>query len=98
MREYRHDTETSIIRSKKDRQHYLDMFINTKMCLDEQFDYIRRTPCVLLKDIAIVSILRCRLGISLFELLRFTNLRILKVCYVITTPIAWVVKFPKINE
>lgn len=98
LREYRHDTEISIIRSNKNRQHYVDMFINTKMILDEQFDYIQKSPIQLLKSIAIVSILRHKLGISLNELLRNTNSCLLKACYILSTPFAFLAKNPKIKQ
>lgn len=98
LREYRHDTETSIIRSNKSRQHYIDMFINTKIILDEQLDYIRKSPKELLQDIAIVGILRHRLGISLHDLLRNTSSALLRTCYILSAPIACLVRKPKISE
>lgn len=97
LREYRHDTEFSIIRSNKSRQHYMDMFINTKISLDEQLDYIQKTPIILLKKIAIISILRIKLGISLNELLQHTGSSLLKLCYIVFTPIAFLFKKPQIK-
>lgn len=44
LREYTDDAEFSLCRSKKSRQHYLNMFINSKMMMDEQFDYISMRP------------------------------------------------------
>ncbi len=98
LREYRHDTETSIIRSNKNRQHYIDMFINTKFLLDEQLDYIGRSPKAFIQNIAIVSILRHKLRIPLFDLLRNTKSILLKICYVLSTPFAYMVRNPKIKK
>lgn len=98
LREYRHDTEISIIRSNKNRQHYVDMFINTKMILDEQLDYIQKSPIQLLRGIAIVSILRYKLGFSLKELLRNTNSSLLKICYILAVPFVCLAKNPKIKQ
>lgn len=98
LREYRHDTETSIIRNSKSRQHYIDMFINNKILLDEQLDYKRKSYKTLIQDIAIVSILRYKLNISLSELLHHTKSTLLKICYVLTTPFASLARKPRIQE
>lgn len=98
LREYRHDTENSIIRSSKSRQHYLDMFINTKMILDEQLDYIQKNPRVFIQDIAIVSILRHKLEIPLSDLLHNTNSVCLKVLYILSAPFACLVRNPQIKR
>lgn len=97
LREYRHDTDFSIIRSNKSRQHYLDMFINTKMIMDEQFDYIKKSPILLLKNIAIIGILRHKLKISLNALLQNTNSNILKLCNILFVPFVFLVINPKIK-
>ena len=97
LREYRHDTETSIIRSSKNRQHYVDMFINHKIILDEQLDYICKSPKIFIQDVAIVCILRSKLGISLSELLHHTRSILLKTCYVLIAPFASLVRTPKIR-
>ena len=98
LREYRHDTETSIIRSSRNRQHYVDMFINTKMILDEHLDYIKKSPSHFIQDVAIVTILRYKLGISLRELLRNTKSTLLKCCFVLATPLACLARNPKISK
>lgn len=98
LREYRHDTETSIIRSNKSRQHYIDMFINTKMILDEQLDYLIKSPVQLIQDIAIVSILRNKLTIPFQELSVNTESFFLKIAYALLSPIAGLVKNPKIRK
>lgn len=98
LREYRHDTETSITRSNKNRQHYVDMFINTKMILDEHLDYIEKSPSHFIQDVAIVSILRHKLRISLKELLKNTKSVLLKCCFILATPLACLVRNPKISK
>lgn len=98
LREYRHDTETSIIRSTKSRQHYIDMFINTKIILDEQLDYICISPKVLIQNIAIICILRNKLGIPLLDLLHHTKSTLLKTCYVLSAPFACFAQTPKIKK
>lgn len=98
LREYRHDTINSIIRSTKSRQHYVDMFINTKYTLDEQLDYIRKNPRVFIQDIAIVSVLRHKLEIPLSDLLRHTHSVLLKASYVLSAPFACLVRNPQIKE
>lgn len=98
LREYRHDTKTSIIRSDKGRQHYVDMFINTKIILDEQLDYLKKFPRAFFQNLAIVSILRHKLGISLSDLLRNTQSALLKTCYVIISPFACLAYNPRIQK
>lgn len=98
LREYRHDTKTSIIRSSKSRQHYVDMFINTKMILDEQLDFLKRNPKSLIKRVAIVSILRHKLHISLSGLLHHTNSTLLKVLYVLMIPLGYISRTPEIKD
>lgn len=97
LREYRHDTEISIIRSNKSRQHYVDMFINTKMVLDEHLDYIKKSPFHFIQSVVIVSILRHKLNISLKELLKNTKSVLLKCCFILATPLACLVRNPKIS-
>lgn len=98
LREYRHDTATSIIRSSKSRQHYVDLFINTKMVLDEQLDYICKSPKTLVQNVAVVCILRCKLGIPMIELLRHTKSILLKTCYLLALPFACLAWNPKIQN
>jgi glycosyltransferase involved in cell wall biosynthesis len=98
LREYRHDTETSILRGDKSRQHYVNMFINTKMILDEQLDYNLKSPITLFKDIAIVSILRRKLRIPLSELLKNTKSGFLKASYVACTPFSYLFRKPVIRQ
>ncbi len=88
LREYRDDAEVSLIRAKKSRQHYLDMFINTKMVLDEQLDYVKRSPKGLLKMILIVNLLRNYLGVSLSDLIRHTHSMLLRLLYFVSWPMS----------
>lgn len=97
LREYRHDTDFSILRSNKSRQHYVDMFINAKMIMDEQLDYLLKSPMILLKNIAIVGVLRHKLRISLNTLLHNTNSNLLKICYILSAPFALLIRNPKIK-
>lgn len=98
LREYRHDTKTSIIRSNKSRQHYMDMFINTKMILDEQLDFLKKSPIDLMKNVAIVCILRNKLHIPVSDLLRNTDSMLLKTMYSLVIPFACLSKKPVIKE
>lgn len=94
LRQYRHDTDTSIIRGIKNKQHYLDMFINTKLILDEQLDYIKKDTLSLLKSAAIVSILRVKLSIPIAQLLKNTKSNTLKIFYILSFPFAWMSQKP----
>ena len=98
LREYRHDTEHSIIRSNKSYQHYLDMFINTKMILDQDYDYAKKYLKGFVQSILIISILRAKLDISLSDLLQNTNRRSLKLLYILLSPIAYISPYPKIKK
>ena len=86
LREYRDDATFSLIRAKKTSQHYLDMFINTKVLLDEQLDYIKRSPMNMLKMVLMVNLLRGYLDISLIELLKHTQFVSLKFFYLLSCP------------
>ena len=88
LREYRDDAEVSLIRAKKSRQHYMDMFINTKMQLEEQLDYIRLSPKILLKMVLMVNLLRFYLGVGLIDLLRHTQSALLRFFYVVSWPLS----------
>lgn len=84
LREYTDDAETSLIRSNKSEKHYLNMFINTKMVLDEQLDYIAKNPLSLLRSIMMVQFLRGYLNIPLKDLVKNTISIALKTGYVVT--------------
>lgn len=98
LRTYTDDAEVSIIRSNKSRQHYLNMFINTKLTLDEQLDYLKEDLRSLIFEISLLSILQHKLGISLKSLLKNTNSNILKFFYIFFYPFTWVSTTPKINK
>lgn len=78
VRDYTDDAEISLTRSIKSRQHYLDMFINEKMCLDEQYDYIALNYKDLIKRIVKLQLLRGYLNIPLHELTIHTDRKKLK--------------------
>lgn len=98
LREYNQDAPFSLIRSKKNYQHYMDMFINTKMLLDEQIDYYMLNPYSLFKSIAIISILRHKLKIPLKDLLYHTPSLLLKICYIISSFVSVLSPYPKISK
>lgn len=88
LRNYTVDAELSLMRAVKTRQHYLDMFINSKLILDEQLDYILKTKIQLVKRVLVVNLLRDYLNISIRELLSNTNSLLLRFLYIITFPIS----------
>lgn len=87
-----------LVRSKKNYQHYMDMFINTKMLLDEQIDYCMLNPYSLFKSIAIISILRHKLKIPLKDLLYHTPSLLLKISYIISSFVSVLSPYPKISK
>lgn len=96
LREYTDDAETSLMRANKSRNHYLNMFINEKMILDEQLDYIRRSPKHLLQDVLLVGVLRAKLKISFRDLQKHTPNLLLKTLFFITAPVCYLSPKPKI--
>ena len=86
--EYRNDDEVSLMRQIKSRQFYLDSFINKKIIIDEQFDYISRSLILLLKYVLSINWLRAYLKISFGELLYNTNNKVLKATYIIAYPLS----------
>ena len=75
FREYRDDDSVSLSRGVKSRQHYLDLFLNEKITLDEQIDLIKRYSTIshLLKLVISLNILRVYLGINFSELINNTE-------------------------
>lgn len=96
LRTYRRDTTTSLSRAVKSRQHYLDMFINTKLSLDEKWDYLRLNKRNLFEAIMIVSVLRHKLKISFHELQMHTENRLLKTAFLLLYPLNYIIKKPKV--
>lgn len=88
VRDYTDDAEVSLTRSNKSRQHYLDMFINDKMCLDEQYDYIYLNYRDLIKRIVKLQLLRGYLNIPLQELVLHTDNKRLKFLFNLTSIIS----------
>ena len=88
VRDYTDDAEVSLTRSIKSRQHYLDMFINEKMCLDEQYDYISLNYRDLIKRIIKLQLLRGYLNIPLDELINHTERKKLKFLFNLTSIIS----------
>ncbi len=92
LREYRDDAEVSLIRAVKSRQHYVNMFINTKMMLDENYDYISKSTTGMLKTIVMMQMIRDYLGVSHRELLRNTTRKTLRILYNLFYPFSFMGK------
>lgn len=86
--EYRDDDAVSLMRSPKTRQHYMDLFINGYLILNEQYDYIRLSKKSLLLSVIHENLIRNYLGISLKELLEHLNGTFLKTLFVLTWPMS----------
>lgn len=98
LRKYTDDAEVSLMRSAKSRNHYLNMFINEKMILDEQLDYIRKSPKQLIQDVMLVGILRSKLKISFRELQKNTSSKLLRMLFLVTAPLCIFSPRPKFVE
>lgn len=88
LREYRFDGATSITRSVKGYQHYLDMFINTFIIVNEQYDYLRRNKINLFKQVLLIQWLRNYLGINYLEMVSHTEHRGIGIVFWITLPLS----------
>ena len=85
FREYRADDEHSLSRSVKSTQHYLDVFLNTKVNIDEQLDLILQySRKSLLKNVMMVNCLRDYLDIRFKELIDNTESPQLRIYYYLT--------------
>ncbi len=87
LRTYRRDTVNSLTRAIKTRQYYLDMFINSKLSLDENYDYLKLKKKKLIETVLLVSVLRHKLRIPFNELIKHTNRKSLKWVYFLLFPI-----------
>ena len=87
LREYTNDAEVSIIRSVKNSRHYTNMFINSKMILEEQYDYISRSTKELLRSVCLVLLLRKQIGVSQKMLLAHTENAYVRRLYRLLSPI-----------
>ncbi len=86
FREYRDDDEVSLTRGRKSYQHFLDIFLNEKIVLDEQYDLIKKyrgIKSIIIKIIRI-NCLRSYLNINICELIRNTKSNCLKTLYILT--------------
>lgn len=88
LRTYTADAPVSIIRSKKNKQHYLNMFINSKIVLDEQFDYISKSLRRLLINVLQIQFLRHHLKISQRDLIKNTKSAQIKLAYWLIYPLS----------
>lgn len=88
LRTYTSDAPESIIRSSKSKQHYLNMFINSKILLDEQYDYISKSSKQLVTNVLLVQFLRYHLKIKQRELIKNTKSTKIKLLYWIAYPIS----------
>ncbi len=74
FREYRSDDNVSLSRSEKSKQHYLDVFLNEKLTLEEQFDLIKKyDKSSILKRVLFVNCMRDYLGIKYSDLIKNTD-------------------------
>lgn len=81
FREYRSDAENRLSGGEKSRQHYLDLFLNEKVTLDEQIDLISKySKGSLLRRATMVNCLRDYLDISYSDLMKHTDSKKLR-CY-----------------
>ena len=88
LRIYTDDAETSLIRAKKDPQYYVNLFINSRFLLEDQYDYIKKDKIILLKKIGIIQLLRGYLNISLKDLLNNTSNSTIKKFFKFSFPIS----------
>lgn len=88
LREYRNDASTSILRSNKGYQHYLDMFINAFMLVNEQYDYLSRSKIEILKQALLLQWLRFYLGVKFLEMARHTKHRGMKIALWFSLPLS----------
>lgn len=86
FREYHEDDEYSLMRQPKSRQFYVDRFINSKMILDEQYDYISKRKIELFKRCLTLNWVRAHIGIKFSELLKETASWKLKLYYCLSYP------------
>lgn len=98
LREYRFDDTNGLTRGIHDRQHYMDMFINFHLLIEEQLDWYKKAPLSLIKIIMVISILRDKLGVSLNSLINNTTSLLMKLCFIFTAPIGLIVRKPKIDK
>lgn len=85
FREYRSDDSVSLSRGVKSRQHYLDLFLNEKIILDEQMDLILQySKASLIIRVLIINFLRDYLDISYRELIKNTDKTLAKNLYRLT--------------
>ncbi len=84
FREYRDDAPISLTRRECTRQNYIDMFLNYKVTIDEQYDLMNNDRKELFKVILRINFLRDYLGISFKEMFNNTYNWKLKIMYVLT--------------
>ena len=93
FREYRDDDEVSLMRQPKSYQFFLDRFINAKINIDEQYDYISKNFIFLIKQCIVVNWLRAAANISFSEMLKHTTLPNLKLLYLLVFPTTFLYQF-----
>lgn len=89
FREYREDDDVSLMRREKTRQFFIDSFINSKMMLDEQYDYISRDKLSFLKRCLKINWIRSYLGIGICDLIKNTHNSCIKLGYCLAYPISF---------
>ena len=86
FREYRNDDDVSLSRGRRSYQHLLDIFLNEKIVLDEQYDLIKKYRGLksIIIHIFLINCLRSYLNVNICELIKNTNIFSLKTLYILT--------------
>lgn len=98
LREYRFDAENGLTRGIYGRQHYVDMFINMYLLVEEQLDWLKCDKLGLVKKLVIISILRYKLKLSFKELLKQTKSSTICFLYILLLPFVFFAKKPVIKN
>ena len=91
--EYRDDDENRLMSQVKSPQFFIDSFINAKLTLDEQYDYISRDFLFLIKRCLVFNWFRSHIGINLFEVIKRTSNLRLRLLYLLVYPTSFLEKW-----
>lgn len=86
FREYRDDDDVSLMRRPKSHQYFVDRFINAKMVLEEQYDYISKSKVGFIKRCLILNWYRSLAGIKMQELYKHISNQRIKRWLIMTYP------------
>lgn len=87
----------SLTRAEKGEQYWTDRFLNNKLLLDEQWDYMCLRPLTMLRTAARVNLLGKKAGVGFSLLLRNTRSILPKILYVCTGPVVWLSRIKDFN-